>query len=224
MAEVDNAEAMLKLITKDNVIYVLEAYPNLIQDIVNVDSFGYGFDKDEILTYVLQPLAKKLGKDDAWVNKTMQGSIEEISSTAKSEATTARMKEDNIVTTYYKEEDKYDNAIEAQRCFDKANALLVEVANMNPKPTIVKENNSAKITLPDGRFIEVEFDENGEITRIGISYDTAPESNGEDWEEVQYEKNEAYYDIDKSNENWEGAITSGYDFEKLKAFVEQIFS
>ena len=226
--DVDNAEAMLKLITKDNVIYVLEAYPNLIQDIDNVDSLGYGFDKDEILSYVMQPLAKKLGKDDAWVNKTMQGSVEKISSCVKKEAAAARGKEDRIVRTYNKEKAEYeaefDEAQKAQECFDKANALLVEVANMNPKPQIVKDNNSAQITLPDGRYIKVEFDANGEITAIGISYDTTKNSDGENYSQVWYEKENANYDYDASNNTYEGAITSGYDFEKLKTFVEQIFN
>ena len=96
----------------------------------------------------------------------MQGSIEEISSTAKSEATTARMKEDNIVTTYNKEKAEFDKAQKAQECFDKATALLEEVGNMSEKPEVVKDGNSAKITLFDGRFIKVDYDANGEIVAV----------------------------------------------------------
>lgn len=224
MAEVDNAEAALKKITKDNVIYVLEAYPNLVQDIDNVDALGYGFDKDEILAYVMQPLAKKLGKDDAWVNKNMQGSIEEIFSLVKSEAAAARGKEDSIVRTYNKEKAEYDKAQKAQECFDKATALLEEVGNMSEKPEVVKDGNSAKITLFDGRFIKVDYDANGEIVAISISHDINVDADGTDHAEVRFDKNSAAYNYDKTNYGWEGSMTSGYNFEALKSFVEQILN
>ena len=212
-ADVDNAENALKKITKNNIAYVLEAYPNLIQDIDDIDSFGYGFDKDEIKEYVLKPLAKRLGKSSKWIDETMSKSVQEIANTVNGKIEAAKQKEKEEVE-------------KAGECFDKANDLLVEVVNMNPRPKVVRNEKSAKITLSDGRYIKVEYDANREITAINISYDTTPENNGKgkDLQEIRYNKNIAHYNIDKSNENWEGTITKGYNFEKLKAFVEQIFS
>lgn len=63
--DVDKAEETLKLITKDNVVYVLEAFPDIVDCIDGVDALGYGFDKDEVIKYVLTPLAQK-GDDYGW--------------------------------------------------------------------------------------------------------------------------------------------------------------
>lgn len=120
-----------------------------------------------------------------------------------------------------------------QKTFDDANDFLVEVANMKKKPKIQKGHsekdnyNWKSATLPDGRWIEVEYDDKGEINNIKISHDTTPdhESDGSTYDgvDVKYYKDIAWYDIDKSNGNWEGSIRSGYDFEKLKAVAEKIF-
>ena len=124
-----------------------------------------------------------------------------------------------------------DNKI--RKTFKEANNFLKEVANMNPNPKISSGHNKKddydwkQAKLPDGRWISVLYAKEGEITEISISYDTTPdkETNGStfDGAEVRYTKNKAWYDTDKNNDDWEGSITSGYDFEKLKAIAEKIF-
>ena len=104
---------------------------------------------------------------------------------------------------------------------------------MNPKPEITSGHNEEydcdwkDVDLPDGRWIEVLYDKEGEITKIKISHDTTPDkcSDGStfDGEEVLYKKDKATYNTDNNNGDWEGAITSGYDFEKLKALAKKIF-
>ena len=121
-----------------------------------------------------------------------------------------------------------DNKV--RKTFKEANNFLIEVANMNPKPEIRSWHNEdydwKEAELPDGRCIKVRYDKEGEITDILISYDTTPEKTTSglfDGSEVQYTKDNALYDTDKNNSDWEGSITSGYDFEKLKALAEKIF-
>ena len=119
-----------------------------------------------------------------------------------------------------------------QKVFKDANNFLIEVANMNPKPAISSGHNEEgdydwkDANLPDGRWIEVRYDKNGEIAKILISHDTTPNKNSDgataDLAEVNYRKYFARYDTDKNNRFWEG-FTSGYDFEKLKALAKTIF-
>ena len=103
---------------------------------------------------------------------------------------------------------------------------------MEPKPSIMSWHDSEKdcdvkmMELPDSRWIKVYYDENGEISDILISYDTILEiKDGREvnLDEVRYTKDQAKYDTDKNSADWEGAITSGYDFEQLKALAEKIF-
>ena len=120
----------------------------------------------------------------------------------------------------------------AQKVFDEANKFLAEVANRNPKPEITSGHDEEgdydwkEAVLPDGRWIQVRYDKEGEITDILISHDTTPEeteSGFYDGTEVFYSKYKAKYNTDKNKYFWEGSITSGYDFEKLKALAEKIF-
>ena len=104
---------------------------------------------------------------------------------------------------------------------------------MNPKPEITSGHDEIddydwkKAKLPDGRCIKVCYDKEGEITDILISHDTTPDkySDGStfDGAEVRYKKDIALYNTDKNNGFFDGPITSGYDFEKLKALAEKIF-
>lgn len=243
--EVDNAENMLKLITKDNIAYVLEAYPNLIEDIDKVDCVGYGFDKDEILKYVLKPLcqqAKEYGynfksnhqgnmSSDEFAEWLVKSSMQVIKNTTSQIVNAIVNTDSDRVKRYqenikiYNEETKaIDEAQKAQECFDKANALLVEVANMNPKPEVKKCDDYAQIKLSDGRIIQVDFDENKNIEKVFISFDTTKAPNGEDLAEVCYKKDKASYRLTPSDEKYDGSIQSGYDFEKIKALVKQIFN
>ena len=124
-----------------------------------------------------------------------------------------------------------DNKV--RKTFKDANNFLIEVAYMNPKPEIKSGHNEKgnydwkEAKLPDGRWIGVRYDKEGEITDIIISHDTTPNKGSDgstfDAAEVRYSKNYADYDTDKNNNTCEGTITSGYDFEKLKALAEKIF-
>ena len=124
-----------------------------------------------------------------------------------------------------------DNKV--QKVFKDANNFLIEVANMNLKPTITSGHNTKgdydwkEVTLSDGRWINVRYDKKGEISCIIISHDTTPNKGRDgstyDGAEVQYTKDKACYDTDNNNDIFEGSITSGYDYEKLKAIAKTIF-
>ena len=106
---------------------------------------------------------------------------------------------------------------------------------MNPKPEIIEGRNNeknydwkeVKLPKPDGRWITVIYDEKGEISEICISHDTTPAHRTDgttyDSAEIHYTATKAWYNIDKSNSEYEGSITSGYDFEALKTLAEKIF-
>ena len=120
-----------------------------------------------------------------------------------------------------------------QATFDKATKMLCEVANMNPKPEIKKGHNDtenydwAYVNLPDGRGIAVYYDENREISDVHISHDTTPihRSDGttSDVADVNFKKDKACYETDYNNDRVEGNITTGYDFEAIKAIAKMIF-
>lgn len=248
---VQDMKDALSLITRDNVLYVLEKIPNLAEMIDDVDALGNGLDKDDVIKYVFIPLGQK-GDEYGWgvgegedriplseyyEQKASGWSLEKIEQKMEEDVNDFR-KEELSKLNYASELEQVnkENAelTKAQQAFDNANKLLADVANMEPKPEIISVHNDKgnydwKIAeLPDGRWIEARYDENGEITSIRISYDTTQDtmSNGtkHDGAEVRYDKNgEAWYDTDKNNSCFEGYITSGYDFEKLKAIAEKIF-
>lgn len=257
--DVDNMENALKLINKDNVVYVLEKIPNLVDIIDEVDAMGYGFDKDEVIKYVLTPLGLK-GDEYGWhfgdgeesislsefyKEYAASWSLEKIKKEINKVSSDIRQKEQNKVDGYNDAVREYNKEVaevqefnktelpKAQKVFDDANRFLAEVANMEPKPELESGHNEngdcdwKKVTLPDGRWIEVWYNSEGEISEIKISHDTSPDkrSDGSTYEgaEICYEKDIARYNTDKNNHKYEGRITSGYDFEKLKALAEKIF-
>ena len=249
----------LKQINKDNVIYVLGEIPTLAKMIDDVDWAGAGFDKDDVIKYVLTPLGlkgdelgwvyrdgeKKMKFSEAYKQKAPDWSIDKIYRETYGTAKSMRGEELKKITEYNKKMTEYNNDVKdvnnfnknlrskAQKTFDDATKFMAEVANMNSKPEIERGHNDdencdfANATLPDGRRIVVLYDNDGKISYILISHDTTPDtySDGttQDCAEVSFNNGEAYFDYDKSNENWEGSITSGYDFEKLKALAEKIF-
>ena len=252
--DVDNMENALKLINKDNVIYVLEKIPNLIDIIDGVDAMGYGFDKDEVIKYVLTPLGLK-GDEYGWgadegeerislsefyKERAANWSLEEIKEEVNKVSADIRQSEQNKIDediaavneeTAEVEEYNKTELPKAQKVFDDANRFLAEVANMEPKPEIESGHNEEgdwkAITLPDGRWIEVRYNSEGEISKILISHDTSPNKRPDgstfDGADISYEKDIAEYDTDKNNDVFDGSITSGYDFERLKALAEKIF-
>ena len=242
MSSVNEMKEALKLITKDNVLYVLEKIPNLVQIIDDVDALGFGLDKDDVIKYVLTPLGQK-GDEYGWHFDDIslsQGyeqwasdwSLEYIEQEIEKVAYDCRKKELSKLN-YASELEQVRDLTKAQQVFDDANKFLADVANMNPKPEIKSrhdpENNCDVkcLVLPDGRAMMVSYDENGEINSISISYDTtsdiAEDGTTIDGTEVKYSRDKAYYNTDKNNTEYEGYITSGYDFEKLKALAEKIF-
>lgn len=120
-----------------------------------------------------------------------------------------------------------------QETFDDANQLLVDVANKKYEVEIiqgynVKGNyNWKRADLPDGRCIKVSYDDKGEISEIKISYDTAPDQDEDgnefDGAEVKYTDSKAKVSTSHESGIYDHSITSGYDFEKLKAVAEAIF-
>lgn len=240
---IDEMEEVLKTITKDNVIYVLEKLPDLITMIDDIDLLGYGFDEDEVLKYVIEPLiakAEALGLSEKYkdfIANASKLSLTELKNNAGNLAKECREKEGNNINLYYCNletvENFNENIDKAQKTFDDANRFMAEVANMEPKPEIKSGHNDTynydwKTTeLPDGRWISVIYDDNGEITSIDISHDTTLDtfSNADegDYAEITYQREIADFNYDKNNWPWKGDINSGYDFDKLKALAEKIF-
>ena len=248
---VNEMKDALKLITKDNVLYVLEKIPNLAQIIDDVDALGFGLDKDDVMKYVLTPLAQKgdeygwgFGKGEdritlsqgyeqwasGWSLEKIQQKIEKVANSCRTE----ELSKLNYVSEVVQVNTENAELIKAQQAFDNANKLLAGVANMEPKPEVRSGHDDKgnydwkSVKLPDGRWIGVYYDDNGKITDILISHDTTPSTKDDgtknDAAEVRYDKNgKAWYNTDKNNDYYEGSITSGYDFEKLKAIAEKIF-
>ena len=224
---------ILKRINKNNVAYVANQFPQLPDMIDGINIWGNGLDKNDVYKYVLKHLvnkAKELGLPTKYHGECIKMSLDEMKQTIK-DLKTKIINHNNTVVRNARAFNKELPKI--RQTFNNANKFLVEVANMNPKPEIKSRHNEEgdyawkQTTLPDGRWIEVRYDKEGEIKEILISYDTTPdkETNGStfDGAEVRYTKNKAWYDTDKNNAAWEGSITSGYDFEKLKAIAEKIF-
>ena len=81
--------------------------------------------------------------------------------------------------------------------------------------------------LSDGRWIEVIYDDQGEISKIKISSDTTLDHKNDgsafDGADVSYTDSTACVSTSHENGIYDHSITSGYDFEKLKAVAEAIF-
>ncbi len=224
---------ILKRINKNNVVYVVHSFPQIATMIDDIDLMGAGLDQNDVYKYVLKHLvnkAKELKLPTKYHGECMKMSLDEMKKTIKDLKTKildANNRQVRVVNQFNKDLPKI------RKTFDDANRFLAEVANMNPKPAIDSGHNEEgdydwkQANLPDGRWIEVQYDKNGEITRIMISHDTTPNKNSDgstyDGADVEYTKDKAKYDTYQNNSAWEGSITSGYDFEKLKAVAKKIF-
>lgn len=232
-----DVKKLLQQIKKDPELlaFVVKAYGDgLAKDIDDVFGMGFGFDKEDYYTYVLEPLIirnenyKKAGRPYLVFpeNVDKNSSLETMEYRAKE---LANLVENAVNTDATKARDEQEKV---QKTFDDANNFLAEVANSEPKPeiksyTYEESGNRKKAELPDGRFIQVCYDSSGEIDCISISYDTnldtAVDGSMYDGFEIQYTNDQAFFDTDKSNNLYEGCIDKGYDFEKLKALAEKIF-
>lgn len=236
----------LECIDKDNVAYVLKYFANIADAIDSIDSFGMGFDKKEVIQYVLSPLldrAKELriidGKDkEAIIEESKNGSLEDINKILTKYYKAIRTKDEQILSNYENQMKEYNANVEEvneynktehpkiQKCFDDAVKFMAEAANTEPKPeieegTTLDGENFKSISLPDGRWIDVIYDENGEIKKININYDTKLSSDGEDYADAKFYSDLAVAHSDHTKPA--SLITSGFDFEKLKALAKRIF-
>ena len=224
-------EGNIQGITKDNVAYALNSNPPI--------SFGTNYRKQA--KFVYEKLMDKMKELNLWKQgektltpndflKMPPSKRNEIIRNYRNRIIAAEnqiINKDNKAKTYHNK-----NRAKIQKTFDGANKLLANMANMKKKPKIESGKNDAgtewkQAILPNGQKIEVNYDQNGDISKIWISHDTTPdhEKDGSTYDgyEVLYTATEANYDNDKSNGYWEGSITSGYNFEKLKAVAKKIF-
>lgn len=93
--------------------------------------------------------------------------------------------QNEIVNKSQKEKDAHNSSIsKIQPAIDKGNQLLVDVANGKLKAKITRgkdeEGSWASANLPDGRWIEVNYNKDGSIGRIKISYDTTTRKKNSD--------------------------------------------
>lgn len=220
----------IKGITKDNVAYALNSDTTI--------SFGPNSQRQAIAVFKelvtkMHDLdifreGKEYGNPDSFAKlppKKQNGIIQNYKSRIIA-AERQIVNDDNNAKAYHNR-----NRNKIQQTFDGANKLLADVANMKKKPKIESGKDEddtkwKKATLTNGQYIQVYYDKDGNINMISISHDTTPDhgtSSTFDGAEVTYTKTEAFYDNDKSNSDWEGSITSGYNFEKLKALAKKIF-
>lgn len=114
-----------------------------------------------------------------------------------------------------------------QNAVNNANRLLVDVANMNPKPKITVSDKSddkhwKMAKLPDGRYIKAYYDIDGTLEHVDISYDTQLNSRKTDDYEVQYYGSAVYCNYDKTNISDEFSFDYK-NFDKIKTLAEKIF-
>lgn len=120
---------------------------------------------------------------------------------------------------------------DAKECFKLSTDVLNDAVNMNPKPEVYDSKHAGEdckeCKLPNGEYIRVFYDSNGEIEGIMVSYSSEEEelSDGSmgDGAEAYFTSDFANYNANSSINGWDGEVTSGYDFEELKALAEQIF-
>ena len=224
-------EGNIQGITKDNVAYALNSNPPI--------SFGTNYRKQA--KFVYEKLMDKMKELNLWKQgektltpndflKMPPSKRNEIIRNYRNRIIAAEnqiINKDNIAKNYQNK-----NRAKIQKTFDDANKLLADVANMKNKPKIEsgKYNDGIEwkqATLPNGQWIQVNYDGSGNIEKIYISHDTTPDHKADgstyDGQDVEYTKTKAWYDNNKSNNNYEGSITSGYNFEKLKAVAKKIF-
>ena len=191
---------------------VLQYGEDFAQDIDNVFGMGCGLGKVDFFDKVLTPLikgAKQYGIEVPNVDKNSD--VKTMDEAAQTLAKALSKKEEN-----------------AQKVFDDSNKFLAEVANMEPKPKVrINKNKKVKTaTLEDGRNISVQYDNNGKRNYIWISYDLTQEKRSDgskcDMPEVGYSSAEALYNV-IDNGQYDGSITSGYDFNQLCLIAETIF-
>ncbi len=214
--DLDKVKDALKKITSENVAYIVEKFPEIAQYIDNIDQLGWGFDEDEVFEYVLKPLQERAKYYGIASNVSEDSDLDEMKA------------EIDRLAPLIRDADK-----NAQKTFDGANAFLEEVANMTPPPEIKSGTNSEgvngkQIKLKDLRWINVYYDDKGEISKINISHDITPDKDNNkkknlDLAEVTYTSNKASFNTDKDNSKYEGYITEGYKFEQYKAYAEKIF-
>ena len=221
----------IKGITKDNVAYALNSDTTI--------SFGPNSQRQAIA--VFKELVTKMHDLDIFMEGKEYGNPDSF-------AKLPPKKQNGIIQNYKSriiaterqivkndtENKAYHNKNRAkiQQTFDGANKLLADVANMKKKPKIEsgKKDDGTEwkyVELNNGQWIQVEYDGNGDIKEILISHDTTPDhtenDSTDDFSEVVYTATKGSYNIDKSNGISEGSITSGYNFEKLKALAKKIF-
>lgn len=121
---------------------------------------------------------------------------------------------------------------DAKECFKLSTDVLTDAANMNPKPEVYASKHAGEdckeCKLPNGEYIRVFYDSKGEIEGIMVSYSSEEEelSDGSmgDGAEAYFTSDFANYNANSSIKGWDGEVTSGYDFEQLKALAEKIFN
>jgi len=129
-------------------------------------------------------------------------------------------------------ETKIKKGPDIERSFEQANEVLLDMAKDDAELTYKPQGDGStvvEVELKDGKRITVVYKENGEMERVGISFDT--ESNHEnddgttqDFAEVVYLENEARCDLDrKTSNNYEVRLASeNYNWDKIKAITEKI--
>lgn len=163
------------------------------------------------------------------VKKEKEAIIKNIKVDVSDNETVNIYQTDENLTNSYK--DTATNNIPAdnvQKYFDNANNVLADAASGAKTADTWSFDGGKCLKLSDGKWIEVHYDDKGEINEILVSFERKEDYESSDnkyydGNEVSYTKDfsVAYLAHKEGELNYE--ITAGYNFESIKNIVESIF-
>ena len=123
----------------------------------------------------------------------------------------------------YKEFEEFEK--KHSKTYIAANRTLAEAANAEPKlePTVNEEQKSAFVTLPDGRMVAIQRDDDGNIIKVSIEKDSSPEGNPVP--DIMYEANVIRFNTNPDSKGWEDTYQdqNWHDFNAILELVNRIF-
>ena len=118
-----------------------------------------------------------------------------------------------------------------QQYFDLSSVCLADAVNMDKNKLTIKKNSNEKsmsANLPDGRWIQAIYNNDGKLEKIAVSFNNAKDYNvGEnrvDWEETVFSQNYAHAHLAHNQDENDYCISGdAYSFDNIKAAALKIF-
>ena len=225
------AKALIAITPKE-MPHVLEDIPNIAEKIDDVFGLSKETVYDSVIS-VLQARVKELGLEELTfengdkVSKT--NSLGEMQNWITATVKQILEKEKSMEAIYnnQREADKEFEEFEKKhsKTYIAANRTLAEAANAEPKlePTVNEEQKSAFVTLPDGRMVAIQRDDDGNIIKVSIEKDSSPEGNPVP--DIMYEANVIRFNTNPDSKGWEDTYQdqNWHDFNAILELVNRIF-